>query len=217
MSQAIQGRLGAAALGNFIMIVRIIYIMSNHQKADFEAYAYDDTDTHHVVSVQHTGETGTSQTSTRSKMRPIANFPCSPDDLYRAVCFGDIEQMAAELGVTAQQLAYWRRGREPVPKAVYLWLNHKSDTALGSQFGPFRGFRLSQHGDALECPATGVRIPYDEIAMLPEYRRLNRLVTQQTELIETLMTERDFYRSNCHQQARAGWLINQIFPLDRKK
>ncbi|WP_155401860.1 hypothetical protein [Chromobacterium violaceum] len=48
--------------------------------------------------------------------------------------------------------------------------------------------------------------------MLPEYRRLSRLVKQQTELIERLMTERNFYQSNCHQQARAGWLINQIFP-----
>ncbi len=146
--------------------------------------------------------------------RPFANFHCRPDDLYRALCFGDIEEMAAELGVSAQQLAYWRRGREPVPKAVFLWLNHRSDTTLGKQFGPFWGFRLSRYGEALECPATGVRIPYDEIAMLPEYRRLSRLVKQQTELIERLMTERDFYQSNCHQQARAGWLINQIFPPD---
>ncbi|OQS44025.1 hypothetical protein B0T49_21750 [Chromobacterium violaceum] len=136
--------------------------------------------------------------------RPFANFHC----------FGDIEEMAAELGVSARQLAYWRRGREPVPKAVFLWLNHRSDTTLGKQFGPFRGFHLDRHGEALECPATGVRIPYDEIAMLPEYRRLSRLVKQQTELIERLMTERDFYQSNCHQQARAGWLINQIFPMD---
>lgn len=50
--------------------------------------------------------------------------------------------------------------------------------------------------------------------MLPEYRRLSRQVKQQTELIERLMTERNFYQSNCHQQARAGWLINQIFPPD---
>ncbi|MEN2424903.1 hypothetical protein [Chromobacterium vaccinii] len=146
--------------------------------------------------------------------RPFANFHCRPDDLYRALCFGDIEEMAAELGVSAQQLAYWRRGREPVPKAVFLWLNQRSDTTLGKQFGPFWGFRLSRYGEALECPATGVRIPYDEIAMLPEYRRLSRLVKQQAELIERLMTERDFYQSNCHQQARAGWLINQIFPPD---
>lgn len=114
--------------------------------------------------------------------RPFANFHCRPDDLYRALCFGDIEEMAAELGVSAQQLAYWRCGREPVPKVVFL-----------KQFGPFWGFRLSRHGETLECPGTGVRIPYDEIAM---------------------MTERDFYQSNCHQQARAGWLINQIFPTD---
>ncbi|MEN7429587.1 hypothetical protein VA599_02440 [Chromobacterium sp. TRC.1.1.SA] len=105
--------------------------------------------------------------------RPFANFHCRPDDLYRALCFGDIEEMAAELGVSAQQLAYWRRGREPVPKAVFLWLNHRSDTTLGKQFGPFWGFRLSRYGEALECPATGVRIPYDEIAMLPEYRRFS--------------------------------------------
>lgn len=54
------------------------------------------------------------------KNQPWCEFPCSPDDLVRAVSFGDIEEMAAELGVSAQQLAYWRRGREPVPRVVYL-------------------------------------------------------------------------------------------------
>lgn len=66
-----------------------------------------------------------------NRIRRLLEFPCSPDDLVGAVSFGDIETVAAEIGVSAQQLAYWRRGREPVPKAVFLWLNHRSDTTLG--------------------------------------------------------------------------------------
>ncbi|UTH73578.1 hypothetical protein [Chromobacterium sp. IIBBL 290-4] len=142
---------------------------------------------------------------------PIANFPCHPDDLYRVICFGDAKELANELDVTVQKINRWRRGLEPVPKAAYLWLKHKTDTALGPHFGPFRGFRLSKHGEALECPATGVRIPYEEIAELPEYRRLRRLVGQQAELIETLMRERDFYKRNCLRDSKYGMLLSMIF------
>ncbi|WP_152681895.1 hypothetical protein [Chromobacterium subtsugae] len=144
--------------------------------------------------------------------QPWCEFSCSPDELYRAVSFGDIETIAAEMGVSAQQLAYWRRGREPVPRVVYLWLRHRSDTTLGPQYGPFRGFRLCDRGDALVCPATGTRVNYAEVILLPEYRRANQLVMRQAELIERLMIERDFYRQNCHQQARFGMLVNRLFP-----
>ncbi|POA97087.1 hypothetical protein C2134_19240 [Chromobacterium sinusclupearum] len=144
--------------------------------------------------------------------KPWCEFPCSPDDLVRAVSFGDIETVAAEIGVSAQQLAYWRRGREPVPRVVYLYLRHRAETTLGAQYGPFRGFHLCERGDALVCPATGIRINYVEVAMLPEYRRAKRLAEEQAELIGRLMKERDFYRKNCLKQAKYGAMLNTIFP-----
>ncbi|POZ60696.1 hypothetical protein C2I19_17560 [Chromobacterium alticapitis] len=53
-----------------------------------------------------------------------------------------------------------------------------------------------------------------EVYRLPDYRRAQRLVEQQAELIERLMKERNFYRKNCHQQARFGMLLNQVFQPD---
>ena len=126
--------------------------------------------------------------------------------------FGDIEEMAAEIGVSAQQLAYWRRGREPVPRVVYLYLRHRSETILGAQYGPFAGFRLCDRGDALVCPGTGIRVNHAEVTRLPEYRRAQRLASDQAELIEQLMVERDFYRRNCHRQAKFGMMVNRLFP-----
>ncbi|QRO33899.1 hypothetical protein [Chromobacterium violaceum] len=146
--------------------------------------------------------------------QPWCEFPCSPDDLVGAVSFGDIETVAAEIGVSAQQLAYWRRGREPVPRVVYLYLRHRSETILGAQYGPFQGFRLCDRGDALVCPGTGIRVNHAEIARLPEYRRAQRLASDQAELIERLMIERDFYRKNCHRQARFGMLLNRLLDDD---
>lgn len=148
------------------------------------------------------------------RSNPWCEFPCSPDELVRAVCFGDIEATATELGIPAQELAYYRTGRKPVPKVVYLWLRHRSDTQLGHQFGPFRGFQLDDRGDALICPATGERINYDDVAMMRDYRNAQRLATQQATLIERLMVERDFYRENCHRQARFGMLLNRILGED---
>ncbi|WP_146042166.1 hypothetical protein [Chromobacterium sinusclupearum] len=132
------------------------------------------------------------------RSKPISTFPCNPDELYRAVCFGDINEVADELAVTTEQIHRWRTGQEPVPKAVSLWLKHRNCTTLGAQFGPFKGFRLCDRGDALVCPASGMRINFSEIPLLDEYRRANKLAERQAELIEKLMTDRNFYRDNCH-------------------
>ncbi|MBX9296048.1 hypothetical protein VA599_10720 [Chromobacterium sp. TRC.1.1.SA] len=145
---------------------------------------------------------------------PTTTFPCRPDDLYRALCFGDAKTLANELDVTPQKIERWRRGRDPVPKLVHYYLTNRTATTLGEQFGPFRDFRLSNRADALVCPSSGVRINYAELQLLAEYRRAHKLAQQQAELIETLMRERDYYRQNCHRDARYGMLLNGILGND---
>lgn len=39
----------------------------------------------------------------------------------------------------------------------------------------------------------------------------HRLAERQADLIEQLKTERDFYRQNCHRQARFGLMLNRLF------
>ncbi|WP_146056860.1 hypothetical protein [Chromobacterium alticapitis] len=146
---------------------------------------------------------------------PIAAWPCNnPDELYKAISFGDADALAKELAVSTAQVTAWRTGQDPVPKAVFLWLTLRNSKKLGPQFGPFRGFELCDRGDALVCPDTGIRMNHAEVYRLPDYRRAQRLVEQQAELIERLMKERNFYRKNCHQQARFGMLLNQVFQPD---
>ncbi|WP_158300710.1 hypothetical protein [Chromobacterium sp. ATCC 53434] len=150
------------------------------------------------------------------RSQPFATFPCSPDDLYRAVCFGDVTEIAAETGATPQDVEAWRAGRTPVPRAAFLWLHHRNSTKLGPQYGVFREFELCPRGNALVCPATGIRVNYAEIALLPDYRRAHRLAQQQAELIEKLMKERDYYRQNCHRDARYGMLLSRLFNNDNE-
>ncbi|WP_157725152.1 hypothetical protein [Vogesella sp. LIG4] len=54
-------------------------------------------------------------------------------------------------------------------------------------------------------------IEFAELDRWPTYRRLYHLHSQQTDLIERLMMERDFYRRECHQHARFGMVIRQLF------
>lgn len=148
--------------------------------------------------------------------RPFAIFRCEPDNLYRAVCFGDPAEIVNDAGVSLQTVEDWRSGRVPVPQAILHWRQRHDDTTLGAQFGPFAGFQLCQRGDALLCPATGIRVNHVEIPLLPDYRRAHLLAQQQAGLIAQLVRERGFYRSNCHRQAKFGMLINQLFPADER-
>ena len=76
--------------------------------------------------------------------------------------------------------------------------------------GVWNGTRAE--GSRLIMPAGyQVGIEYAEIERLADYRRLFHLRTMQTDLIERLMIERDFYRENCHRQARFGLMVNSLF------
>lgn len=145
---------------------------------------------------------------------PWCEFSCNPSELIRAVCFGDVYTVANECGLDPEQLGRWRSGREPVPKWAFILLSLRNKIELSPSAGPWRGFRVSDDNQFLECPATRARLRYEDVAMMPEYRRAHRLVREQAELIERLMIERDFYRSNCHHQAKFGAILHGLFPED---
>lgn len=144
--------------------------------------------------------------------RPWAEFQVSQVELIRAVCFGDVYTVAKECGLQPDQLGRWRSGHDPVPKWAFVLLSGRNSVTLPASAGPWRGFRVSDDGLLLECPATRVRLRYEDVAMMPEYRNAHQLVQQQAELIEKLMMERDFYRRNCHHQAKYGALLFRLFP-----
>ncbi|UTH73591.1 hypothetical protein [Chromobacterium sp. IIBBL 290-4] len=127
--------------------------------------------------------------------------------------FSNDDQAAArEVGVTVAQWQAWKYGDEPVPKVVWLYLKLKREL---ERMGSWRGFQID--GERLISPwGDGMR--FEEWFQLKEYRRASKLAEQQAELIEQLMKERDFYRENCHRQARFGLkekTLEQSLPLLR--
>ena len=127
-------------------------------------------------------------------------------DIARALFTHDNQALADELGCSLRLLIDWKKGRKVPPDLVlrYLKLKHEVESR------PFcwRDFRFVD--ERLVFPFGGA-LHYNELHLLTSYRRAHRLAEQQAELIERLMMERDFYKRNCHQQAKFGIVINSLF------
>lgn len=134
-----------------------------------------------------------------------------PDELIRLFHFRRNEQdLADALGVDVLQVQAWKTGKQPVPlMAVKLLRLLDAGNTLRCA-GPWNGSRATGTRLTIDC-GIDMAIEFDEISRLPTYRRLYHLYHLQTDLIERLMIERDFYRRECHQQARFGMVINQLF------
>ncbi|RKQ61144.1 hypothetical protein C8E02_0911 [Vogesella indigofera] len=121
-----------------------------------------------------------------------------PDRLIRLFHFGKSEEaLAAELGVTVSTVQAWKAGKVPVPVVCVKYLELLDSNEQGSRLVVPAGYQVT--------------IDYAEIERLADYRRLFHLRTMQTDLIERLMIKRDFYRDNCHRQARFGLMVNSLF------
>ncbi len=133
-----------------------------------------------------------------------------PDRLIRLFHFGKSEEaLAAELGVTVSTVQAWKAGKAPVPVVCVKYLELLDNNELRCD-GVWNGARAE--GSRLIVPAGyQVTIDYAEVERLADYRRLFHLRTMQTDLVERLMIERDFYRDNCHRQARFGLMVNSLF------
>lgn len=145
----------------------------------------------------------------RVRRFPRCDFPCNPDDLIRVVCFGDAEKMAALLYVTVEQIERWRTGQDAVPYAVYAMLKTQDKPQLGEMWGEWQGFYLDR--GRLVSDEYRAAVSLDDVLKLREYRRLDRLVVEQAETIERLIVERDFYRGQCHREAKFGLMLNRLF------
>lgn len=142
------------------------------------------------------------------RLNPRADFPCCPLELAKVMFTSDDDATAAELGVSIKEWMRWKTGAKPVPKVVWLYLSQKRDMTLPKRFGPWAGFKVD--GKRLVSP-WGDSVHFEELPRLPDYRRAADLAERQADLIERLMMERDFYRENCHRQARFGLMVNKLF------
>lgn len=134
-----------------------------------------------------------------------------PDDLVWLFHFGRTEQqLAVDLAVTVDQIHRWKSGTDAVPPMAVRLLQvlDAGDTLRCA--GPWNGSRADGTRLHIDC-GQDLGIEFEELERLPIYRRLYHLHSLQTDLIERLMLERDFYRRECHQQTRFGMVINQLF------
>lgn len=143
------------------------------------------------------------------RLNPRAHFPCDALELAKVMFTHDDEATAKELDVPIKEWMAWKTGAKPVPKVVWLYLSQKRDMTLPKRFGVWSGFTVD--GQRLVSP-WGDAIGFDEIPQLVEYRRASSLVQRQADLIKCLIVKRDFYRENCHREAKFGLMLDKLFP-----
>jgi hypothetical protein len=97
---------------------------------------------------------------------------------------GDVYTVAKECGLQPEQLGRWRSDMSPCHVGHSSCCRSVAIPLCQPLLGRGRGFRVSDDGQLLECPATRVRLRYEDVAMMPEYRSAHRLVQEQAELIE---------------------------------
>ncbi|WP_374497394.1 hypothetical protein [Vogesella indigofera] len=134
-----------------------------------------------------------------------------PDHLIRLFHFGRTEaELASVLHVDVATVRRWKSGTSAVP---ILCVKHlellDADNVLRCP-GVWHGTRVE--GSKLVIPyGTDLAFDHTEVERLSQYRRLYHLHALQTDLVEKLMMERDFYRENCHRQAKFGLMLNRMF------
>lgn len=134
-----------------------------------------------------------------------------PDRLIGLFHFGRSENELAEvLDVAVSTVRAWKAGLRPVPSIYIRYLDLLDSKTLNCPGSPWHG--AIAEGTRLIVP-TGyaASIQFAEVDRLNEYRRLYHLHQLQSDLIERLMAERDFYRENCHRQAKFGLMLNNLF------
>ena len=150
------------------------------------------------------------------KMRREFKIHCEdrnvqPDEVVRLFHFGRTDRDLAEaLGVTVETVTSWKAGDQPVPLMAVKLLRLLDSGHTLKCAGPWNGSRAEGTRLHLDC-GHDLALEFAELERLPDYRRLYHLHHLQTELIERLTIERDFYRRECHQQARFGMVVNQLF------
>lgn len=143
---------------------------------------------------------------------PTATFNHDPDELIRVVLFcPHADQARKELGANKIQFERWQRGNDPVPREVFAFLKLWAREKAPASWGLFAGLYIDKDSGLMQHTAFKHRIRFEDIAALPEYWRLKTLAERQTDTIEKLMMERDFYKENCHRQAKFGLMLNNLF------
>lgn len=145
---------------------------------------------------------------------PRAEFECGLNDLMLSL-FCDTESDIAMLcGVGVDMVQKWRDGVEPVPYMAYQLLRFKHLGEVPQFCGHWSGWRFVENRlFPPNSPAKGA-ITTEECLFINDYRIDRLLTTSQSDLIDGLIRQRDFYKKQCGLEARMGIMLLNLYTGD---
>lgn len=111
-------------------------------------------------------------------------------------------------GVGISEVMAWREGSKPVPVACYRLLQLVALGVIPVGFGRWSGWRFVE--DRIYAPGDPKGVRFEELLFIDHYRLNQSLVELQTETIENLTRQRDFYQRQCGLEARVGLMLANL-------
>ncbi len=130
------------------------------------------------------------------------------NDVMAALFTLSASETAEVCGVGITTVEAWRDGSEEIPLACYRLLRIVGQGIIPPGFGRWAGWRFYQ--DRIYPPGDQRGVRWEELVFIDHYRLNENLVKLQSETIEQLTRQRDFYRKQCGLEARTGLMLANL-------
>ncbi len=142
---------------------------------------------------------------------PKTEFKCNSNDLMLCLFSDTATDLALLCGVGISTVLNWRDGVEPVPYMAYQLIQFKSLGKVPNFCGVWSNWRFVEN--RLFPPFVNFKgaITVDECRSIADYRIDRSLCTGQSELIEGLIRQRDYYKKQCGLEASLGLMFHNLF------
>ncbi|WP_028454592.1 hypothetical protein [Chitinilyticum litopenaei] len=140
---------------------------------------------------------------------PVLENGKSPDELLIAMAKGDDVRELANIGINR-----WREmksGARPVSMREFELLRFLCGFAAPASWGEWSDVKITQERLYLAGMHPKDGITREELKMVQMTRADLRMVWGQSELIERLKVERDFYKKQCGFEAKHGLMLWRCF------
>lgn len=142
---------------------------------------------------------------------PRASFKHSKKDLAICVLSLTVSEICELCGVGPDTAECWRTGQLDVPYMAYQLLRLRVLGEIPDFCGPWSGWRIVD--DRIYQPGGDYRSAarQDELLFIHDYRIDRRLCTSQSETIDGLLRQRDWYKKQCGLESRMGLMLCNVF------
>jgi hypothetical protein len=145
---------------------------------------------------------------------PKADFECNSHDLMLSMFSDSASDLAMLCGVGIDTVLNWRDGVESVPYMAYQLIRFKHLGEVPQFCGPWSGWRFVENRLYPPNSAAKGAITTAECLFINDYRIDRSLTTSQSDLIDGLLRQRDFYKKQCGLEARMGMMLHNLYTGD---